>query len=171
MNRAARAGGGTAAESTQETAMITVKRFGDKTNIAAAFAVLIILLLAPAAARAQWTTDGSGNAVTSAGVNNVGVGASNPAEKLTVAGSIVARGSSAIAGSQFIITNNDTTGPWIGVHTDSSGNSTANYAAPRLSIQAAGVFFQFSPATAAGVSRTWTTRMTIDSSTGNVGVG
>jgi hypothetical protein len=133
--------------------------------------LLALLLLTPAAAHAQWTTDGSGNAVTTPGVNNVGVGASNPAEKLTVAGSIVAKGSSAIAGSQFIMTNNDTTGPWIGVHTDSSGNSTANYAAPRLSMQAAGMFFQTSPAAAAGAARTWTTRLAVNGSDGNVGIG
>ena len=139
---------------------------------AAALAALAVILLAPATARAQWTTpDTNGNVNTASGVNNVGVGVANPAEKLTVAGSIAATGSSAIAGSQFIITNNDTTGPWMGVHTDRFGNSTTNYAAPRLSMQAAGVFFQTSPATAVGAARTWTTRMAINGSNGNVGVG
>ena len=133
-------------------------------------ALLALLLLTPAAARAQWTTTGNNVSNTNTGNVGVGTGTSSPAEKLTVAGSIVAKGSSAIDGSQFIITNNDTTGPWIGVHTDSSGNSTAGYAAARLSMQAAGSFFQLSPTTATGLPRSWTTRLAIASG-GNVGIG
>jgi len=38
-------------------------------------------------------------------------------------------------------------------------------------MQAAGFFFQTSPATAATVSRTWTTRLAIDAPTGNIGIG
>ena len=144
---------------------------GGRAHAAAAFALLALCLCSPAEVRAQWTTpDSSGNVNTAASVSNVGVGATSPAERLTVAGSVVATGSSAIPGSQLIITNNDTTGPWIGAHTDRAGNSTANYAASRWNAQAAGMFFQFSPATTVGSARAWTTRMAINSADGYVGL-
>jgi hypothetical protein len=74
--------------------MTGVKSINEKTTFAA-FAVLTVILLAPAAVRAQWTTpDASGNTGTASGVTNVGVGtgASSPAAKLDVRGNIALDG-------------------------------------------------------------------------------
>ena len=72
--------------------MTGVKRTGKRIT-SAAFAALTMLLLAPASARAQWTTpDASGNTGTASGVNNVGVGTSAPAAKLDVRGSVAVDG-------------------------------------------------------------------------------
>jgi len=65
--------------------MTSAKRPGNKTNLTAAFAALALLLLCPAAARAQWTTpDASGNVNIASGVNKIGVGTASPPSKLTV---------------------------------------------------------------------------------------
>ena len=64
--------------------MKSIKRLVNETTFATAFAVFALLLLCPSAARAQWTSDASGNVNTSTGVNNVGVGTSSPPSKLTV---------------------------------------------------------------------------------------
>jgi hypothetical protein len=64
--------------------MASVKRSGNRTNIAAAFAVLTILMLTPVAARAQWSTGENSNDIRSTNSGNIGVGTSSPPSKLTV---------------------------------------------------------------------------------------
>jgi hypothetical protein len=78
--------------------MIGIKRFGDKTSITAAFAALTILLLAPAVARAQWSTpDASGN-VSSTNTGNVGIGTTTaPTSKLDVNGTAAVSGDLKVA--------------------------------------------------------------------------
>jgi hypothetical protein len=71
--------------------MTGVKRL-DKRTAPAAFAVLTIILLAPAAARAQWTTTGNDVSNTNTGNVGVGTGASAPGAKLDVRGSVVIDG-------------------------------------------------------------------------------
>lgn len=71
--------------------MTGVKRLNKRTT-SAAFAVLTIILLAPAAARAQWTTTGSDISNTNTGNVGVGTGASAPGAKLDVRGSVAVDG-------------------------------------------------------------------------------
>jgi len=72
--------------------MSGLKRPGKKIFITTAFAALTTLLLAPAAARAQWTTTGSDVSNTNTGNVGVGTGASAPAAKLDVRGSVAVDG-------------------------------------------------------------------------------
>jgi hypothetical protein len=65
--------------------MNSIKRLINQTTFATAFAVFVLLLLCPSAARAQWNgPDTSGNVNTASTVNKVGVGTSSPPSKLTV---------------------------------------------------------------------------------------
>jgi hypothetical protein len=65
--------------------MNSIKRLINETTFATAFAVFVLLLLYPSAARAQWNgPDTSGNVNTASTVNKVGVGTSSPPSKLTV---------------------------------------------------------------------------------------
>jgi hypothetical protein len=83
--------------------MTGVKRTNKKTTLAA-LAALTILMLAPAAARAQWTTSSS-NDVSNTNTGNVGIGTgtSAPAARLDVRGSIALDGTvpSAHAASNY----------------------------------------------------------------------
>jgi hypothetical protein len=71
--------------------MTSVKRTNKKTAFAA-FAVLTTILLAPAAARAQWTTSGNNVSNTNSGNVGIGTGASAPVTTLEVRGSIALDG-------------------------------------------------------------------------------
>jgi hypothetical protein len=71
--------------------MIGVKRTNKKTTLAA-LAALTILMLAPAAARAQWTTSGNDVSNTNTGNVGIGTGTSAPAARLDVRGSIALDG-------------------------------------------------------------------------------
>ncbi len=62
--------------------MASVKRSGNRTNIA--LAVLTILMLTPVAARAQWSTGDNSNDIRSTNSGNIGVGTTTPPAKLTV---------------------------------------------------------------------------------------
>jgi hypothetical protein len=67
--------------------MIGVKRFGNRTTFATAFAALAFVLLAPAAARAQWATPTPASNpanITNTNAGNVGIGTPTPVSKLTV---------------------------------------------------------------------------------------
>lgn len=70
--------------------MMMQERTGGALKFAAAFALLALCLLAPAAARAQWTTSGSDINNTNAGA--VGVGTNTPGAKLDVGAGSPARG-------------------------------------------------------------------------------
>jgi hypothetical protein len=72
--------------------MSGLKRDGTKNIITAAFLMLAALLLTPAAARAQWTTTGNDVSNTNTGNVGVGTGASAPAAKLDVRGSVAVDG-------------------------------------------------------------------------------
>ncbi len=63
-----------------------------KKNTLAALAALTILMLAPAAARAQWTTSSNDVSNTNTGNVGIGTGASAPAARLDVRGSIALDG-------------------------------------------------------------------------------
>jgi hypothetical protein len=71
--------------------MTGVKRTNKRTT-SAALAVLTLILLAPASARAQWTTTGNDVSNTNAGNVGVGTGASAPTAKLDVRGSVAVDG-------------------------------------------------------------------------------
>jgi cytoskeletal protein CcmA (bactofilin family) len=71
--------------------MTDVKRLNKRTA-SAALAALAFLLLAPASARAQWTTTGNDISNTNTGNVGVGTGASAPGAKLDVRGSVAIDG-------------------------------------------------------------------------------
>ncbi|MFL6285814.1 MAG: hypothetical protein ACJ74Q_21960 [Pyrinomonadaceae bacterium] len=79
-------------------------------------ALLAVLILLPAAARAQWTTpDASGNTNTAAGINNVGVGTASPTSKLDVTGTAAVSGDLKVAGGRFKFTFSGPEGQMQGV--------------------------------------------------------
>lgn len=99
---------------------------------------------------------------------NIGIGTTNPLEKLHVESSLTVKNTS--GPNTITIYPDSINGPTIVGHTDSSGISTGNFTGSRFRPANGGFFFDTSPTTAVGVSRSWTTRAII-TDTGNVGIG
>lgn len=66
---------------------------------------------------------------------------------------------------QLIIADTDAAGPFMAAHVDLSGNSTDNFAAVKLDFGANGLIVSTSPATTVSNPRTWTTRLTVNTTT------
>jgi len=75
---------------------------------------------------------------------------------LTVQGTV-----NTATGGNTIISNDGTNGPFLAANTNSAGNSTINAAAMRIKYGGAGFQVAFSPATAIGSPRTFTTPLTV----------
>jgi hypothetical protein len=100
----------------------------------------------------------SGGATTTGNAyfgGTLGIGVTNPIEKVEVGGALIVDG----AGSQggLLVNNNVTVGPYLASHVNSSGNSTYNQYAARWIASGYGNVFQISPAASAGNARSYTT--------------
>ena len=102
------------------------------------------------------------------GSGNVGIGTINPLEKLHIESSLTVKNTG--SSNTITIYPDNSNGPTIVGHTDSSGISTGAYTGSRFRPANGGFFFDTSPVTTVGVSRSWTTRVVI-TDIGNVGIG
>jgi hypothetical protein len=150
--------------------MIGVKRFGHRTTFAAAFAALAFVLLAPAAARAQWATPTPASNpanITNTNAGNVGVGTPTPVSKLTVSVTSNADGVTVdgTANPMFSLRSSGVVKGYLGAATTPDGYA-AGASPGDLTLRSEGgkLFFN----TNAGVG---TSALTILGANGRVGIG
>jgi hypothetical protein len=150
--------------------MTGVKRFGNRTTFTPAFAALVFVLLAPAAARAQWATPtpvSNPANITNTNAGNVGVGTPTPVSKLTVSVTSNADGVSVdgTANPMFSLRSSGVVKGYFGVATTPDGYA-AGASPGDLTLRSEGgkLFFN----TNAGVG---TSALTILGGNGGVGIG
>ena len=114
-----------------------------------------------------------GGTMTVLANGNVGIGITGPSELLTVmkSGTTMLRVGDTDTGGSLVMGQDNSIGPIMQSHTDSSGKSLQNVVGIRMGFGASGYQIYTSPATAIGSARTFTSRLIVEPANGNVGIG